>query len=384
MRVPKYRWFLWAAFLAAFLFFTIQMRFLPGTSPRAGQRFGPPGPQGFSLLSAVMQYIRDDYLEVRDPVRTAEGAYRGMLNSLDALSCYLDGDLTSRYLARTPNEKETGLIIFKSYGSFPQVAGVVKGSPADKAGVRVGDVLTAIGHRNTLNMSLTEVTLQLEGPDETPIQAKFLRAGETLEIGLAKAVLFAKPYVLERASGRPAVLRIHTFSPSLAADIAKDVAPGLDRSQPLIVDLRDCAEGDLEEARAFVNIFLKSDAVGSFAKRNGTKSVQACEAPALLAGLPLALWVDQGTMGPAELAAGVLQEIDKAPVIGLQTPGLVARRELFPLDDQSSVLLTTEVFSLRSGRTLWGEGLKPDAAVPAKDQSDKAFLERTLPLLAKR
>ena len=92
--VPRYRWFLWAAFLAAALFFVIQMDFLPGK----------PGAQvtkGFELLDSLMSHIRRDYLEERDPLQTAEGTYRGLVNSLDPLSAYLSKDLLAGYRART-------------------------------------------------------------------------------------------------------------------------------------------------------------------------------------------------------------------------------------------------------------------------------------------
>jgi hypothetical protein len=68
MKVPRYRWFLWAAFLAAALFFVIQMRFLPGG-------LKPAAPKGFELLDSLMRLIRTDYLEEKDPVQTAEGTF---------------------------------------------------------------------------------------------------------------------------------------------------------------------------------------------------------------------------------------------------------------------------------------------------------------------
>src|SRR5512136_1537322 len=134
MRVPKYSWFLWTAFVAALLFFSIRMRILPGTTPREAQRYSAP--KGFQILDVVMQLIRDDYLDERDPVQTAEGAFRGMVNSLDPLSCYLNKDLTARYLAG--GDMDPGLIIYKRYGTFPLIAGVIENSPADKAGIKAG------------------------------------------------------------------------------------------------------------------------------------------------------------------------------------------------------------------------------------------------------
>lgn len=378
MKIPRYRVVLLAALAVAFLFFLFQMRILPGTSQRGGF------PKGFQLLDALMDLIRNDYLEERDPVQTAEGAYRGIVNSLDPLSSYLGKDLTARYIARSDKDTGTGLIIFKRYGTFAQVVGVIPGSPAEKAGIKPGDLVSAIGRRNTLSMSLTEVNLILGGTDEKPVEVKLLSGNETREISLARAVLFPRAFAFTSTPGRPAVLKINRFSPSLAADIVKDVLPALKRQKkPLILDLRNCAEGSLEEARAFTNLFLNAASVGSFQKRGGIKESVACLAEAGLASVPVAVWAGPATIGPAEFVAGVLQEFRRAKVLGLPTPGVVARTERFPLRDESSILLVTGVFSLPSGRSLWGQGLEPNVTVPVKDQSDKAYLEKTLPLLPK-
>jgi len=378
MKISKSRLVLLAVFTAAFLFFALQIRILPGTSQRGSW------PKGFELLDVLMQLVKNDYLEERDPVQTAEGAYRGLVNSLDPLSSYLDKTLTARYNARTGQDMSPGLIIYKRYGAFPQVVGVVTGSPAEKAGCKLGDLVSAIGHRSTLSMSMTEVNILLGGPDESPVAVKMIRGNETFEHSLPRARLFARPWTFTQAQGRPPVLSVHDFTPSLTAQIRKEVLPAIkSRKKPFVVDLRDCAGGDLDEARLFINLFLRAPAVGSFAKRNGLKETVACPAEAALAGVSTAVWISPATMGPSELVAGALQEIGKIKLVGLPTAGVVAETNRFMLKDESSILLVSGVFSLPSGRSLWGQGLNPDAALTARDLSDKAFFDKTLPLLAK-
>jgi C-terminal peptidase prc len=374
-KMPKYRLVLWIAFLASLLFFIFQMRSLPGGAQRG------PAPTGFELYDSLVRLIRNDYLEERDPVRTAEGAYRGLVNSLDPLSAYLDRELAARYLARDHGEKETGLVLFKRYGSFPQVMAVVEGSPAGQADVRPGDLLSAIGGRSTLSMSLAEADLLLRTRGEAPVEVKLLRGNATLEISLARAALFPKPFSFSREPGRPAILRIHDFSPSLISEVKKEVVPVLKNGKtPLVLDLRDCREGDLDEARALVNLFLKAELVGRYEKKGSVKEDVGCPDDAPLRKTPLAVWISPATMGPAELAAGVLQELRKAKVVGFPTPGLAGRRDAFVLEDESLVLLTSAVFSLPSGRSLWGQGITPDAPLAPGDSSEKAYLEKTLPL----
>ena len=377
-KVPRYRWFLWAAFLGAGLFFVIQMGFLPGG--HAGQ-----GAKGFDLLDSLMRLIRNDYLEERDPVVTSEGTYRGLVNSLDPLSAYLPKELAAAFKARTGRETEPGVVVLKRYAAFPQVVAVVPKSPAEAAGVKVGDVLSAIGGRGTLNMSLAEVKLLLQGRGPEPVKLRILRANDTLELEVARALLFAAPYTFTQTAGKPAILSIHRLVPSLVAELKRSVVPALKaKATPLVLDLRSSQDGDLEEAGKLANLFVKAADAGRFEGRGGVESTVTLPEEPPLKNLPLVIWTDPGTAGPAELAAGILQELRKVKVVGFATSGLVGRKTLFQLDDGSAVLLTASVFVLPSGRKLWDKGLTPDAAIPVDKLDEKTYLERTLPLLPKR
>jgi carboxyl-terminal processing protease len=376
MKVPRYRWFLWAATLAATLFFVFEMGYLS-----RGQ--GATQARGFELLDTLMNHIRRDYLEERDPLQTAEGTFRGLVNSLDPLSAYLSKDLLTSYNARTSRDTGPGIVVLKRYASFPQVVAVVEKSPAEGAGVKLGDLLSAIGGRNTLSMSLTEVKILLGGTDERPVDIRVLRGNDTHNLSVPRARLFPAPFTFTRTAGQPARLHVHRFDAGLAAALKRDVVPALrGRKSPLVLDLRDCQDGAIEEAVQLVNLFVKAADAGSFEGR-GSKEKVVCPAEPELRATPVVVWTDAGTAGPAELAAGVLQELRRAKVVGFETPGLVGRTTLFPLKDESAVLLTSGIFALPSGRKLWDDGLVPDAAIPVDKLNEKTYLEKTLPLLPK-
>lgn len=377
MKVPRYRWVLWVATLAAAVFFVTQMGFL-------SRGHATPTARGFELLDTLMSHIRNDYLEERDPVQTAEGTFRGLVNSLDPLSAYLSKDLAASYKARTGQEMETGMVVLKRYASFPQVVAVVEKSPAETVGVKMGDLVSAIGGRNTLSMSLTEVKLLLSGTDAKPVDIRVLRGNDTHNLSVPRAVLFPAAYVFSQTAGQPARLRIRRFDAGLVSDVKRDVVPVLKgRKNTLVLDLRGCQDGTIDEAGKFVNLFVKAANVGRFEGRGGVKETVACPANAELGSIPLVVWTDAGTAGPAEFAAGVLQEVRQAKIVGFATSGLVGRTALFPLKDDTAVLLTSGIFILPSGRKLWDDGLVPDAAIPVDKLNEKTYLEKTLPLLPK-
>lgn len=376
MKIPAYRVVLLIAFAAATLFFIFEMTTLPGKSPRA------PAPQGFDLLDTLFRLVRNDYLEERDPVQTAEGAYRGLVDALDPLSAYLSSDLAGLFRSHGERDPESGLIIYKKYGTFPQVLRVLQASPAEKAGLKPGDVISAINGRNTLVMSLTEANLMLKAGGKDKVRLKVLRGNDTVEYEVEKAVLSPDPFSISSGHGKPRVLAVRRFSASLLPGLRKKVIPELAKSSgPLVIDLRDADEGDFDAARDFVNLFIKTPSAGYFLKKGGVREEIACPDEAGLPKTPLVVWVSQGTMGPAEFAAGLLQELKRARVVGQKTLGLAARQTMFSLEDKSALLLSSAAYHLPSDKTLWGAGLQPDAGLEDEEPSDKAYLEKTLALI---
>lgn len=360
------------------LVFLLEMTYLRGVPS------GSAAPKNLYLLEAVIRLIRNDYLEEKDPLRTMDGSFKGLVNSLDGQSSYLDAENTARYLEQQGAPlKGPGIVVFKRFGAFPQVVGILEGSPAEKQGLQIGDLLTEIDGRATPEMSLVEVNVRLYDKNELPLGLKVLRDEKTIDVNVDRILLFPLPVTYSEQEGVSGILKVARLSPLSVNVIKTEVFPRLrDGKKPLIVDLRNCAEGDFEGARQFINLFLKTDSIGYFEKKGAVKEILASQEEPLLAKLPLIIWTNSGTIGPAEAAAGVLKEFGRAKVVGLPTPGLTAKHEQFPLEDGSSVLLTSGIFFLNSGRSLWGEGVKPDVPVEAEDQSFKSYLEKTRPLIS--
>ncbi|MDH4195977.1 MAG: S41 family peptidase [Candidatus Aminicenantes bacterium] len=373
MKADRTRLFVLIALVAAALFAILEGRFLPGGSQ---QRFYSTRPD--DLLGIVMRYIRDSYVEERDPSLVVEGAYRGLVNSLDPLSSYLDPAAAARYLSRESALYETGLVVVKTYRVFPQVIAVREGSPAEKAGLRPGDALSGIDGRNPLSWSLLETNLALRDADARPVKLRVIRETDTFETTVERARLAPVPAELAPLGTGGVLVRVHR----LAAPLADDVRAGLlqqlrGRKGPVVVDLRNCDTGEVEEARKFLGLFTSGAALGWFEKRAGIKEPFGWSKAPEFKDVPVVVWTNAGTIGPAEIVAGVLQEARQAKVVGRETPGLAAKQEIYPLQDDSVLLLTSGVFTLASGRKLWEMGLTPDVKVPAGEQGQAAYLKRT-------
>ncbi len=367
-----------SASIALCLFFVLERSFLPGISQRLTHK-------GLDLLANVTRLVKNDYIDERDPAQTMDGAYKGLIDSLDPVSSYLDPDVTAKYLGRASRWADIGVVLFKgSFGLFPQVVGIVEGSPAEKAGLKPGDTFSAMDGRGTFNWSSLEANLYLKDLEQKPVSLKVLRENQSLELKAERALLFPEPFSFS-STDRFAVLRLHNLYSPCVSEVRKKVLPLLkSRKKPLILDLRNCYEGEIEEARDFLNIFIQSPQIGSFEKKGGTKEPVACPAQPESAGLPAAVWTNRGTMGASELVAAVLQGTKKVKVIGLKTFGLVSRQVFFPLQDGSSILITSGIFTLASGKKLWEEGVDPEETIGLEDQSSSAYFKRTAALFPNR
>ncbi len=218
MRSPRLRLAFLTACVGLCLFFVLERSFLPGVPQRASFK-------GFDLLGAVARLVRNDYIEERDPARTMEGACRGLIDTLDPVSSYFGRDATAKYLRRESRWADIGIVLFKrSHGLFPQVAGLVEGSPADKAGVRLGDAVSAMDGRGTLDMSSLEANLYLKDLEQKPVVLKVIRDDQTLEVTVSRALLHAEPFTFT-TEGAFAVLEVHGLYAPGVDDIRAKVVP---------------------------------------------------------------------------------------------------------------------------------------------------------------
>lgn len=380
MRKKGWVWLIGAVPAAGACFLLLAGRAVPTASIR------DLSGNGFQILGTVIELIKYDYVEEPNPAKTMDGAFRGLVDSLDVLSTYLNPDDAAKYRqSRMSGFQDIGVVLIKAYGGFPQVVGLIERSPAEKSGLRPGDFISSINGRSTLGFSLVETQLALKSRGGDPVKVKVLRQAATLELQVKRAALSATAPAWSRADGTAGILGIPRLSASIlnAAQGILSVklkSPG----KPLILDLRNCSEGDVEQAGRLVNLFLRADPAGRFLKRQGAREPFACPQDAVWDKVPLVVWTNLGTQGPAEIAAGVLQDFGRAKVVGLPTPGLAAKVSLLPLQDGSALLLTTGVFALNSGKKIWGEGVKPDGALQVRDIGQQAYLKRTLDLLRSR
>ncbi len=374
MQQKRTRLFVITLLAAASLFFLVESGILPGIDRNSDEN------KSFRILGTAISLIRDDYVEEPDPGQTMEGAYKGLINSLDRMSGYLTPETAGKYIEnRKQPIPETGIILYKNYGTFPVVTGVRDNSPAQEKGLKIGDSIGAINGESTLHMSLAEADMKLRSIEPSPIKIKLMQAEENQEITLETSLVSSPSFTFEAEPGTSGILKIRNFTMQDVAQFQKIYVPEmLEARLPFILDFRNCNQGDYAAACRFLNLFIQEDEIGFWDKKGDADPVIGCREEPLLVRIPLIIWTNQATTGASEMVIRILQDHEKAAeIIGLHTPGLTARNEFFLFNDQSGMILTSSVFHPSNPPELWREGISPGIRIDPGDLSREAYLKAT-------
>ncbi|MFC2157144.1 S41 family peptidase [Acidobacteriota bacterium] len=365
MNKKNIHWGLITAMIAVSLFLAVKGNLLPGLSAKSTNY------EKYQILGSAISLIRYQYVEEPDALETMEGGYKGLIDALDVMSSYLSKPLLEKFrMLRDQSLPEPGLVLYKTFGAFPQVIGVKEGSPAEKMGLKYGDFISALDSKSTLNMSMREVNLLLKDPLGKPVTLKVLRAEQTEDVIVERKLLFSECYSFSPLKNTAGRIKIYSLN-SCTEGIKEKVLPLIkEKNIPLVIDLRNCSEGNILEAQKLVNLFTSAEKIGHFSNKIGETDYLSASGDPVLPDIPLVIWTNRGTMGPAEMAAAILKDIRKAKVVGVQTTGLMSKQRIFSFPDGSGLLLTTEIFNLESKTDIWEKGIEPHEKVnPSQDNT---------------
>lgn len=328
------------------------------------------GYQYLRIFEDVVTLIVNNYVEEVDIDKVMGGAMHGLADGLDADSAYLDPQQVTVFDsgAALP-EGRTGIELTRQY--YLRVIAARDGSPAARAGLRPGDYIRAIDGQSTRDMSVYEGARRLAGPPGTKVQLAVLRgtAAEAHEVTLVREVLSPAPVTGELAAAGIGRVRIPAFTDATAAQLRRAVDDlAKQGATRLILDVRGTAFGDLGAGLTAARLFVPSGPLAYRRERDKEKEALSPPAPSAAAiSMPVAVLVDNGTSGAAELFAGALDAHDRATLIGERTLGRAAEQKLVRLPDGSALLLT-HVFYLTPNDTVINEqGLSPDITVEQPD-----------------
>ena len=339
-------------------------------STRAQQPSNDPNAQ-LRIFESVLQHIQNDYVDEPNMDKVRAGALRGLAYGLDPYSTYLTPDQVREY---NENGKDNQVGIgaeLSQVASYLYVIAPMKGSPADQAGVRAGDIIEYIDGKATRDISLYDAKQLLNGAAGSDVKLRVLRANASpLSLTVKRGGFRAPAAEARMDASRIGILKINSFADGEAADARARVQDLLKQgAQKIVVDLRGTAGGSLTEAVAVANLFVKDGQIAETVGREGKpiKSFAADPKGAIFSG-PVVALIDSGTAGAAEVVASALLERNRGQVVGEKSFGAGAEQQLFTLRGGDGLLLTTVKWASANGKTFLGEdrahsGVSPSVEV---------------------
>jgi carboxyl-terminal processing protease len=321
------------------------------------------------LFGDVFERVRAEYVEEITDEQLIEAAINGMLTSLDPHSGYLDAKKYRDMQVQTKGEFGGLGIEVTMEDGLVKVVSPIDDTPAYRAGIQAGDVITHINSEPVLGMSLAEAVERMRGPVDTSIALTLRRPGEEepIDVSMARAVITISP-VRWRAEEDIGYIRVTTFNEQTEAKVrealeALEVELG-DRMKGVVLDLRNNPGGLLEQAVQVADVFLdrgeivstrgrRADSIQRFNSRQGD----------LLEGRPMVVLINGGSASASEIVAGALQDHDRAIVMGTPSFGKGSVQTIMPLPGHGAIRLTTARYFTPAGISIQAKGITPDIEV---------------------
>lgn len=334
------------------------------------------------IFSEVLAFIQSDYVTEVDKGEVIEAGIDGMLTSLDPHSGYLNPDDYRDIQVDTSGEYGgLGIEIIPEDG-FIKVVAPIDDTPASRAGLKSGDLLTAINGAPILGRSVNDAVKDMRGPIGTDITITVLRANEDpFDVTLTREIIRPKSVRSEMKDGNIGYIRLSAFNERTTllleealADIATESGG---RPEGLVLDLRNNPGGLLDQAVSVSDMFLSGGEVVSTFGRHASNDRRYNAGPGeVFKGVPIVVIINRGSASAAEIVAGALQDRARARVLGTTSFGKGSVQSVMPLGaDRGALRLTTARYYTPSGRSIQGTGIEPDIEV-AQERVTEEELER--------
>jgi carboxyl-terminal processing protease len=356
---------------AAVLFFTLAGGI---TGVRASNE-GDGAYRQLQVYSEVLSRVRSEYVEEPNIPEVTNGALHGLLESLDSNSSYLSAAEYKDYKSHKTDAKgDIGAAVSKRFG-YASVISVIPGSPADKAGLQDTDIIEAIGGKSTREMSLAEIHNLLSGEPGSNVTLSVVRArkAEPQKTVITRDIVVVPAVVEKTVEPGIAEIKVDAFTKGKSEEIAlklKELKKA--GAKKLILDLRNCAEGEEAEGIATANLFLNHGTITYVQGQKYPRQAFNADPSKAVSDLPLVILVNKGTAGPAEIVAAAILENARGDIVGDKTFGDGSVQKVIEMGDGSALILSVAKYYTPSGKAIQDSAITPNVLVA--DTDDEAAL----------
>jgi carboxyl-terminal processing protease len=325
-----------------------------------------------NLLGHVFERIRADYVETPNDAKLIEGAISGMIGSLDPHSRYMNAKGWADMQESTHGEFGGLGIEVTMEDGFVKVVAPIDDTPAARAGIMSGDLISHIDDENIQGLTLEQAVSKMKGAANSRARLKIIRKGsqKPVDVAIVREIIRVRPVRYRTDSGDIGYIRITSFNEQTTdglrkaiTAIAKEIPS--EKLAGYVVDLRNNPGGLLDQAVSVSSTFMSRGEVVSTRGRMAEETQRfVARGGDLTRGKPLVVLINGGSASASEIVAGALHDHKRATLIGTRSFGKGSVQTVIPLGTGNGALaLTTARYYTPSGRSIQAKGIAPDIEV---------------------
>src|SRR5712671_2256611 len=325
------------------------------------------------VYSEVLSRVQSEYVEDPNIPKVTDGALHGLVESLDANSSYLTAAAYKAH--KTEAKGEIGATVSKRFG-YADVVSVLPGSPAEKAGIEATDIFESIEGLSTRDMSLLEIRNMLGGTPGSTVNVSVVRArrAEPQKMVITRDVVTVPPVSDKMLEDSIGYIKVDALIKGKTQEIAAKIK-ALEKSgaKKLVLDLRNTSDGEESEGVATANLFLNHGTITYLQGQKFPRQAFNADPAKAVTSLPVAVLVNKGTAGSAEIVAAALLENARADVVGDKTFGDGSVQKTIDLPDGGALILSVAKYYSPSGKAIQEAAVTPNVLVA--DEADSVISE---------
>ncbi len=359
------------------------MAFTAGTA-KADTELSSELYEQLDLFGRVLERVRADYVDDVSDEELMEAAINGLLTSLDPHSGYLSPKGYQEMQVQTRGEFGGLGIEVTMENGLVKVVSPIDGTPAFRAGIQAGDLISHLDEEQVLGLTLTEAVERMRGRVGTDIKLTIQREGAAapFDVTITRDKITIVPVDHRLEAGNVGYIRLRTFSEQtqsgLETAIDRIEREAGDDLIGFVIDLRNNPGGLLDQAIQVTDSFLEQGEIVSTRGRraDGAQRYNASEGD-LAEGRPIVVLINGGSASASEIVAGALQDHRRAIVVGTKSFGKGSVQTIVQLPGHGAMRLTTARYYTPSGRSIQATGIEPDIEVrPARIEEIAAISGR--------
>jgi carboxyl-terminal processing protease len=341
-----------------------------------------------SVFQDVVTLVMNNYLTAPEMDEVMDGAIRGMLEALDPDSVYLDAEEYAAFKDPSSQSKaDLGIELTKRY--YLQVVSVLPGSPAEKAGLKPGDLLKSVGGVNTREINVVAGERMLRGPAGSKVALEVIRDREPdpIPIEVERHDVLSSPVTFKMMGDSTGYIHIAAFRPGTDTDVKRAVEMLKGQgAKKLIVDVRNSFGRLAEEGVKVAELFVSGGVAARLQSRKGETTDLRLATDRVAFDSEVVLLINGGSSGAAEIVASAFRTAKRGEILGVPTSGRSAVQRAISLGDGTAVVLSVAQYWTPDGKPLLGEGLEPTLVVERTPEDEEKgadpVLDKAIEVLA--